>query len=456
MKKIISILSVAFIAFSTGCEETATLDGGVDQRITAVINKYIETLSGAENGWFTDVMTNKGNYRFYMDFTADNYVTMYTDNLAYKDEYYTKSERSTYNIRSLERPVLSFDTYTLIHLINDPDDEISGGTDNKGLETDFEFEIDSLGKDGIFYMTGRINRVVATVRPATAVEAARVKEGAMMDVLDLAGNYLPEKYKSFNVGNTPVVAYFGQRISFFTYTENEQPVLHKSYIRTRIDGGIELIDPVIIEGKKITAVDFDAASNVYSAVIDGTLVPIVAGTEPAVQLPDIFGPWKQYRYFAGELSLYDSTDRKDNEFGYAYKMDDQAIRDNINIGGERVYLRQILAQITETDLGQLRLKLTLVVCFLGTTSGLNTSYSFPIAYTNDEMDEFTVGALKLDDGNASTIYNVGAKNVANLFAGKTFRIEMATDIYQNSLLGQFRMVSGGGSNPAYFLGLLSE
>lgn len=162
MKKIISILSVAFLAFSTGCEETATLDGGVDQRITAVINKYMETLSGAENGWFTDVMTNKGNYRFYMDFTADNYVTMYTDNLAYKDEYYTKSERSTYNIRSLERPVLSFDTYTLIHLINDPDDGISGGTDNKGLETDFEFEIDSLGKDGIFYMTGRINRVVAT------------------------------------------------------------------------------------------------------------------------------------------------------------------------------------------------------------------------------------------------------------------------------------------------------
>lgn len=168
MKKLSSILlSLCAVVFLAGCEEKViTMDGSADARVDAMIKSYIDELASAEHGWIADVMTDEGYYRFYMTFTDDNKVTMYTDNINYPS-LNGVPKTSTFNIRSLQRPTLSFDTYSYLTIINDPDNNISGGSGNMGLGTDFEFEIDSYA-DGVFSLTGRVNRVDASLRKATA------------------------------------------------------------------------------------------------------------------------------------------------------------------------------------------------------------------------------------------------------------------------------------------------
>ena len=80
----IFLLPVVLLA-ATACNDNdyETTMGDVDQRLDEAISSYYGELSAAENGWIANIPTSKGIYRFWMDFTDDNRVTMYTDNLMY-------------------------------------------------------------------------------------------------------------------------------------------------------------------------------------------------------------------------------------------------------------------------------------------------------------------------------------------------------------------------------------
>ena len=179
MRKYISILILlASAAVHTACNEsTVTMDDSVDVRVDSAMKGYQAQLAGAEFGWFADIETSKGFYRFWMDFADNNMVTMFTDNLDYP-ELNGIPRTSTYMFHAYQRPVLTFDTYNYLHIISDPNDAISGGTGNLGLKTDFEFEIDEV-TDDVFTMTGRINRIKATLTRATEAEMQAVKQGQL-------------------------------------------------------------------------------------------------------------------------------------------------------------------------------------------------------------------------------------------------------------------------------------
>ena len=123
----IFLLPVVLLA-ATACNDNdyETTMGDVDQRLDEAISSYYGELSAAENGWIANIPTSKGIYRFWMDFTDDNRVTMYTDNLMYPD-FRTTPDESSYRIQGLQRPTLIFDTYSYLAIINDPNSDISGG-----------------------------------------------------------------------------------------------------------------------------------------------------------------------------------------------------------------------------------------------------------------------------------------------------------------------------------------
>ena len=179
MRKYISILILlASAAVHTACNEsTVTMDDSVDVRVDSAMKGYQAQLAGAEFGWFADIETSKGFYRFWMDFADNNMVTMFTDNLDYP-ELNGIPRTSTYMFHAYQRPGLTCDTYNYLHIISDPNDAISGGTGNLGLKTDFEFEIDEV-TDYVFTMTGRINRIKATLTRATEAEMQAVKQGQL-------------------------------------------------------------------------------------------------------------------------------------------------------------------------------------------------------------------------------------------------------------------------------------
>ena len=98
----IFLLPVVLLA-ATACNDNdyETTMGDVDQRLDEAISSYYGELSAAENGWIANIPTSKGIYRFWMDFTDDNRVTMYTDNLMYPD-FRTTPDESSYRIQGLQ------------------------------------------------------------------------------------------------------------------------------------------------------------------------------------------------------------------------------------------------------------------------------------------------------------------------------------------------------------------
>ena len=119
MRKYISILILlASAAVHTACNEsTVTMDDSVDVRVDSAMKGYQAQLAGAEFGWFADIETSKGFYRFWMDFADNNMVTMFTDNLDYP-ELNGIPRTSTYMFHAYQRPVLTFDTYNYLSLIH--------------------------------------------------------------------------------------------------------------------------------------------------------------------------------------------------------------------------------------------------------------------------------------------------------------------------------------------------
>lgn len=452
MKKIINIFSLACLGLLAGCETTADLDGGVDERVTAVINGYYETLAGAENGWITDVMTNEGSYRFYMDFTSDNQVTMYTDNIYYP-ELNGKPKTSTFNIRSLQRPVIAFDTYNYIHIINDPDDGTSGGSGNQGLQSDFEFEVDSLS-NGIFYLTGRKNRVEARMRPATAEEVVSVKEGGLQDAIENINTYHSEEFCYIMVGENKVDVRFASRSVTLIYMDQAQNVrMIAGNIRTELNYDFELFKPMTVEGKVITGFKWDDATETYNAIIDGSPVAVGISSEASVPLYEAIGEKKTYRTMVSLLAMYPSLSPSENYIGYAINQDNERILAGFNVGSG---LNQVEIEFTveeEAKEGE-KDRMLLTIVFGG---GYAATYTYYLTYDANDPSLFRVNKMTQENdgaGNAGVLSGAGVTALSNFWVGKNFKLDWSTLKFGAYFMGQIEVV--GGNTPAVYYGALLE
>lgn len=453
MKKIISIFSVAFLGLLAGCDTTADLDGGVDQRVTAVINGYYETLAGAENGWIADVMTDEGSYRFHMAFTAGNDVTMYTDNV-YFPELNGKPKTSSYNIRSLQRPVISFDTYNYIHIICDPDDGISGGSGNQGLNSDFEFEVDSLGQGDIFYLTGRKNRVEAQMRPATAEEVEKIKAGGLMNAIDNINNYHPEEFCNIMIGDMKVDVRFASRsVTLIWMDAADQVKMASGNIRMELNYDFEMFKPLEVEGKPVTGFVWDDATKTYNAVVDGSPVPVGVSSEAYVPLYEAIGENKTYRTMVSLLSMYPSVLASENYIGYTINQDSEHILAGLGMGSG---VNQIEIEFTteEEALEGEKDRMLLTVIFAG---GYAATYTYYITYDTTDPSLFRVNKMTQENdgaGNAAFLTNNGLSTFPNFLVGKNLKLDWSTIKFGAYFMGQIEVV--GGTTPAVYYGALLE
>lgn len=454
-KQLTGLLTIPVFLAAVSCTEVVTIDDSVDQRVDAVIDGYIEELSTAENGWIASVSTDEGIYRFWMDFSNNNAVTMYTDNLHYP-EYRTKPQTSTYNIRSLLLPTLSFDTYSYIHIINDPNDSISFGSDNQGLNTDFEFEIDDY-KDGVFTLTGRINRTAATLTRASYDDKIAVQSGGLMSVLTETASYRKGQYCCIEIGGVTISVSFRPRSVILAYLDAEgvarQVVLPTT---TQLDRDVRLNEPAEIGGVDITGFDWNEANGTYTALTSAGEVAVTVQDEAVVPLYKMLGGGKVYTTMFTNYEMYASEGMTEEQIGaimnenaafYYYAMAEYYLYDSFSVS-----LGYIAFNFYLTTTNRPRLRLTFVV---SSAQGIaSVSYSYALV-PNDSMQQLTVGSsVTFVDESSELVYNYGVKPFVDYLKSRTFQVEWSKKEYESETMGQLRLIQNGTENDAIFYGAL--
>ena len=162
-------------------EDKPAFDQSPDERINATLAKYQELLAGSQYGWKAVVHpTGGGAYSFYFKFNNQNRVVMYSD---FDSTSAVTPRESSYRLKALQQPSLIFDTYSYLHLLADPNEAAvvlsdvngkRGGRLGVGLQSDFEYALDSATADKV-YLTGRQHNTRAVLTKASQQEAAALE-----------------------------------------------------------------------------------------------------------------------------------------------------------------------------------------------------------------------------------------------------------------------------------------
>lgn len=180
------------ILFSACKKESyvAKFDKSPQERIGEQIALVNSLLTDAENGWIATLSTGLGGgYGFYMTFDKQQFVKMYAD---LTNPSATDVIESTYRVRQDMGALLSFDTYTYISILNNPEPGAFGGTIRDGFKSDIDFVYDHSSADSIVFIGKRYRQNLTMVK-ATAAQKAKY----------VSGGYLTEinKFKQFFIDN---------------------------------------------------------------------------------------------------------------------------------------------------------------------------------------------------------------------------------------------------------------
>lgn len=189
-----------------GCtpEFENTFSEDADTRVKAALEEYRQVLLGASAGWEATIYPAAGGaYFYYFEFADDGTVTMVSD---FSDSTAENVMTGTYLMKALQRPTLSFDTYSYLHILADPTGSVNGGTDGSGLYSDFEFARtdthgDTLEVEGIQRYTEMM--MVAS----TASRRSAFLSGSILDSRTWATDYLAaHAFSYFDLGGDAFTA----------------------------------------------------------------------------------------------------------------------------------------------------------------------------------------------------------------------------------------------------------
>jgi hypothetical protein len=261
MKTKLLYIALVLLGFFTSCKKDADpIFEDSDTRLAAELAADQAKLLTAENGWKATIYPSGGKgFFFYLKFTADGKVGMMAD---INSTTATTIKESTYRLKALQRPTLIFDTYNYIHLIADPDANVSTGATGAGLKSDFEFAFakstaDSLYFEGTFYGN---KMVLSKLSPE---ESRQVLAGGLKTFMDKTSPYITGKilYIMLDGKQVPVALSSGSKVfsiagkvsSAFSYNLN----------------GLDLASPVKYDKYTFDKIYWDD-TNKYFYLMDGS------------------------------------------------------------------------------------------------------------------------------------------------------------------------------------------
>jgi hypothetical protein len=285
---------IAFIILTLltyGCtkEYEGVFQDSADERVRREMEAFKTQLLTAENGWKGYIYTGTGpGFLFFMEFRDDGYVTMISD---FNESSGTTVQTTTYTMKGLQQPTLSFDTYAYIHLLADPSGSVNGGVNGQGLVSDFEFYLQGTSTDSLRLM-GIKNGVPMVLVKATASEREKFTAGEVGETIAETDAYFKgNPFPWVQIGNREVAVELdsASKLFSFLYLDQSDNVIVLSSQFTYTPDGLYLRTPLVLGNSVIQEVHWDNNLNNFYILVNSQKIYFQEGTEPVIPLVRALG-----------------------------------------------------------------------------------------------------------------------------------------------------------------------
>lgn len=221
MKKIFYIALLSILSLGCSKEKTDLVFGEApEERISEELAKWKTALVSAPNGWIAGMGTSaSGGFGYYMKFTEDDKVLMYSDLVK---EFAVSPETSTYRLKWGMKGTLIFDTYTYLSVLQDPVPDVAGGAPGAGFQSDVEFEFIRLSGDSAIFSGKKYQNPLVLIK-ATAAEAKKYEDKAFFTDIESFNEYFADGIPVTKVGDVETeigLNVDGKMISFIGMPNN--------------------------------------------------------------------------------------------------------------------------------------------------------------------------------------------------------------------------------------------
>ncbi|MBS1567327.1 MAG: DUF4302 domain-containing protein [Bacteroidetes bacterium] len=301
MKRAYLFCIIASVAFASCKKDKTVFSETADERINAVLSSYQQTLAGAPYGWkgfiFPGALSG-GVVSFYFKFSNTNRVQMFSD---FDSLSNVTMLESSYRLKALQQPALIFDTYSYVSVLADPDASVNNGSYGSGLNSDFEFAIDSVKGDTI-RLTGRLHSTKAYLVKATQQEMNdyynKLHTNRLFDNIVKYITYF--KRIVVNGVTYEILGYPDNRIAVITWVDgsgNAHTVKTGYYYTTT---GVGFVIPVVNGTTVISSLDnisWNAASAAMTLSVGGNSQVVAQAAKPLAA--DLTGGLRWWQSAAG-------------------------------------------------------------------------------------------------------------------------------------------------------------
>lgn len=443
------LLAAGTMLITAACDNDyeTIFNESTDERVEQALNEYSTLLNSAPHGWRASLYTEAGpGYFYYLDFQEDGNVTMVSD---FNATTAANSMAGTWVLKALQKPTLTFDTYSYIHMPADPDGNVNGGNTGEGLLSDFEFTFVRTAGDSIV-MKGLKHKTELYLVKASESETAAILNDDILHMLQNTNTYIDANrgLKLQLPGNTvvPVAVDVARKLFAAQYLSADGTKI-ETFIApfTFSLQGIVLKTPASINGHTFRELYWDADKEVYIAQLPAP-VELVNDTEPflfhpSIPLHDVIGQ-RYKRVYVPAKPEENRLPGQSDDFVQAY-----------NEAAEGMLMGPYQLTLQEMSFGfdAINKLMYYDVIISQTRDGVTSRYlaQFVFSYTIDETGSVKFTGIGAND-NAQVI-TFDLRVILQHFEDDTFRLEY--------IAGGFDLISGFYSeqDPAYsFSGYLGN
>lgn len=279
-KNIILILLLSIFAFS--CEKGKVeelFDESANVRAAAQVEKYKTQLASPQFGWkgtyYPDGATG-GGYSFYLKFDIFGGLIMYSDVAGLKAD---QAFETSYQVKSLQKPTLIFDTYNYLHELVNPD--YNGGT---GEFADLELSITAATDDKIT-LVGTRNRTEMVLTKLSSTEYESVKSGGIKNIIqNTVDLFNSDTYTIINFPTGEKADVFidlnTKFVTLYYITNNNISTKEAAFYTTPI--GIQFKNPIVLFGATIQELIWDNTLKTYYYTSGGNRTNLVQSIKPSM------------------------------------------------------------------------------------------------------------------------------------------------------------------------------
>lgn len=306
------ILLGAFCLFAFACsdEYNEAFETTPDERMGALISKYTEIIQSSEHGWYGHYYSNPGElgaYTMVFRFNKDGKVAM---NWSVRNEL----DEGDYSIKSIEKPLLSFDTYCNFSKFADPSLMMDG---------EVQFSILGVSQSGdTLFMEERIKKSPFNLIRAKAEMWDDIKK------FNVQNNHLIREresvakpfYYTLNIEgwDSDMLLTFddNRMLASLFYTQNGT-MQRRTMSINFFPKGFEFMEPLEVNGVKVKSFEYDNTLGVHRVVDAGVKGKFSYQSQTKYIIPGLaelyFGP----KTFGGSA--------KYTSLGFRDKFDDVAL-----------------------------------------------------------------------------------------------------------------------------------